>query len=86
MSYRSRQKKRAIAAAKRDNHEKIATRWYLTIVKRKTCCAKCGGILKVGADMVYRRTPRESRCRLCAESDPSLSFRPSERWEKSRRR
>lgn len=86
MSYKSRQKKRAIGATKAKNREKIAGRRYLTIVKRKTCCARCAGILKIGAEMVYRHTPREALCKLCAESDTAIRVRPSTRWESENRR
>jgi len=86
MSYKSRQKKRAIGATKFRNREKIAGRWYLTIVKRKTCCARCAGILKIGDEMVYRHTPREARCKPCAELDPNVKARPSMQWEGARGR
>jgi hypothetical protein len=89
MGYKSRAKKRAaknraIGAAKKQHSDKIAGRWYFTIVKHKTCCAKCAGILNVGGEMVYRHTPREARCKSCAEFDPNLKPRPSIAWEKSR--
>jgi len=85
MSYKSRQKKRAINATKHRHRETIAGRWFLTIVTRKTCCAKCAGILNIGGEMVYRHTPREARCKLCAELDPDVKPRPSTSWERSRR-
>ena len=85
MSYKSRQKKRAIHASKHQHREKIAGRWYLTVVKRKTCCAKCAGILSVGGEMVYRHTPREALCKSCAELDPNVRPRPSATWERARR-
>ena len=84
MSYKSRQKKRAIHASRHQHREKIAGRWYLTVVKHKTCCARCAGILNVGGEMVYRHTPREARCQACAELDPTIKPRPSTSWEKSR--
>lgn len=86
MSYKSRAKKRAIAASKFTNRDLMAGRWYLTIVKRDTCCARCAGILRIGAEMVYRHTPREALCKLCAESNPEIRPRPSTSWESSRRR
>ena len=85
MSYKSRQKKRAVNASKYRYRETIAGRWFLTVVKRKTCCAKCAGILNIGSEMVYRHTPREARCKLCAEMDPDVKPRPSTSWERSRR-
>lgn len=39
----------------------------MTTVTRKTCCARCGAILKPGKPMVYRREPRESLCVTCAD-------------------
>lgn len=84
MSFRSREKKRAIGASQFKNRELMAGRWYLTIVTRKTCCARCGGILEIGREMVYRHTPREALCRLCVEMDPVIKPRPSTSWEKHR--
>jgi hypothetical protein len=84
VSYKSRQKKRAIHASKHRHREKIAGRWYVTVVKRKTCCAKCAKILNLGDEMVYRHTPREARCKPCAELDPNIKPRPSQSWERTR--
>ena len=86
MSYASRAKKRAIAAAKYKKSDVMKGRHYLTIVTRKTCCARCAGLLKLGAEMVYRHTPREALCTLCATADPSIHARPSTRWTDQRRR
>jgi hypothetical protein len=84
MSFKSRQRKRAIAASKRDHKEAIAGRWYLTIVGRACACARCGGVLRPGKEMIYRHTPRETRCRLCAE-DAGVKPRPSIKWSAARR-
>lgn len=60
-------------------------RYWLTVVSRKTCCALCAGILREGREVVYRHTPRESLCVSCAIS-AGVSYRPSTRWMKERRR
>jgi hypothetical protein len=86
MSYKSRQKKRAIRAAQAKHADQIKHRWYLTIVKHKTCCATCAGILNVGAEMVYRHTPRAALCTSCGQADPSIKARPSMQWERRRGR
>ena len=83
MSYKSRQIKRAIAASKREHADTIATRWFLTIVQSACACATCGGILRPEREMVYRHTPRETRCVLCAE-DAGIKARPSTSWTKAR--
>ena len=83
MSYKSRErarkKKAAVERAKRNadsrNH-------YLTIASRTTCCATCSGVLRVGAEMVYRAVPREALCKLCSENR-RLRPRPSLRWERA---
>ncbi len=59
-------------------------RYWLTIVKRNTCCARCAGLLRVRREMVYRHTPREALCVLCAERDPNVRFRPSVAWERAK--
>jgi hypothetical protein len=82
---RERQRKAAIAAAQQKARQQNPTsgKWWLTIVSATTCCAVCGGILRKGAEMVYRHTPREARCTSCAAG---LSYRPSTRWEQQRRK
>jgi hypothetical protein len=92
MSFRAREKKRRQAAATssaqaRSRRKDLETpspaagKWWLTIVSRTTCCAKCGGVLRPGREMVYRHTPREARCVVCGEG---LGARPSVRWERTR--
>ena len=87
MSFKSRQKKRmkkaAIARTKRTHRGLIAQRYYLTPVKRDTCCAKCAGLLRVDREMVYRKSPREALCVPCADSS-QVPYRPSVRWERAR--
>jgi hypothetical protein len=65
MSFKSRQKKRAISAGKR---AATASEHYLTLVGRKCACNACGGILDVGSECVYRHTPREILCPRCGEA------------------
>jgi hypothetical protein len=86
VSFKSRERKRAINAARRVNGDVMRERWYLTIVKRKTSCVRCAGVLNRGKEMVYRHTPRTALCKLCAESDQAIEVRPSTSWEKRRRR
>jgi hypothetical protein len=89
VSFESREKRRkakaAIARNKRGHATEIARRWYLTIVRRKTRCATCGGVLFAGRPMVYRHQPRKSLCLPCADA-AGIDYRPSQRWEKSARR
>jgi hypothetical protein len=85
MSYKSRQKKRAIRAAKEKHRAAISERHYLTLVKRKCICNACGGLLRAGKEMVYRHTPREILCTICAEHRGLAGgkLRVSARWEKA---
>jgi hypothetical protein len=85
MSYKSRQKKRAIRAAKEKHRAAISERHYLTLVKRKCVCNACGGLLRAGKEMVYRHTPREILCTICAEHRglAGSKLRVSARWEKA---
>jgi hypothetical protein len=79
---RKRRKKAAMASAQRQARKNgRSDRWWLTLVKEPTCCARCARVLRDGAEMVYRAVPREARCLLCAEG---LSYRPSVRWESKR--
>jgi hypothetical protein len=93
MGFRQRQRRRkrraaqnAAQAASRSNGS-AAGRWWLTICRLDTCCARCGHVLRVGVELVYRHTPRESLCVGCAQSDPCVqkSYRPSLAWERQRR-
>lgn len=85
---RKRKKKVAIARAQRESRRtgSSARKWWLTVVSKHTCCARCGGVLREGRQMVYRHTPGESLCLACAEDDPAVKWRPAARWERSRRR
>lgn len=91
MGFKQREKKRtkkaAIAAAqlRARSSGSSASKWWLTLVTRDTCCARCAGILRSGREMVYRRSPREALCVSCAGDDPSIRFRPSAAWEERRR-
>ncbi len=86
MGYKSRQKKRAVAVSRSVHRETMNTRWYLTLVTRTCACARCGGVLREKREMVYRHTPRETLCPMCAEADPAIQARPSYAWEKARKR
>jgi hypothetical protein len=89
LSYKSREKKRRarIAQSKRRHEQRgrYAERHYLTIVSRPASCNRCGGSLRNGAECVYRHTPRQILCVLCADSE-KISYRPSMRWERRRSR
>jgi hypothetical protein len=84
MSYKSRSRNRAIRAAAATQRASPEPRWYLTLVTRATCCARCAGVLRPGREMVYLHTPRTALCKFCAEDDPSIRPRPSRRWERKR--
>lgn len=88
MGFKQRERKRRRKAAMTAAQERARTSgpsagWWLTVVQSTTCCARCGGVLRTGAAMVYRASPREASCMSCAESR-GLSWRPSVRWERSR--
>src|SRR4051812_14601632 len=40
------------------------------LLVRDTCCGRCGGVLRVGREMVYRHTPRQALWTACGHSDP----------------
>lgn len=92
MGYLQRERKRkkagAVAAAQRESRRtgSSAGKWWLTVVSKNTCCARCGGALREGRPMIYRREPGESLCVPCAERDPAVKWRPAARWEQMRRR
>lgn len=87
MGFRQREKKRkkkaavALAQAESRRSGSSSGKFWLTLVTQKTCCAKCGGILVVGREMVYRAQPREALCVACADGR-GVFYRPSVRWEK----
>lgn len=89
MGFKQREKKRRKKAATLSLQQRSretgssARKWWRTIVSTKGCCAQCGGILKPGVEMVYRREPGEMLCLACAEK-AGIRARPSLRWEKWR--
>ena len=88
MSYKQRERKRKKTAAMKVSQLEArragkSSEWWLTPVRTTTCCARCSGILRAGREMVYRAEPREARCLACAEG---LHYRPSVKWEQTRRR
>lgn len=94
MAYKQREKKRkarmAEASRKRDRlaqrqGKKKSKAWWLTIVSRDTCCARCSGMLRIDRPMVFCASPQESLCQACAES-AGIYARPSLRWVQSRRK
>lgn len=89
MSYRSRERKRrkrvAVDAEKRiARSAKSSDRWWLTIVRRTTCCARCSGILREGREMVFCKEPLECLCVVCADRE-QVRYRPSLAWERARK-
>ncbi len=90
MSYRSRESKRrkkaAVAKTKRQHRPEMASRYYLTKVKHPCRCSSCGCKLAVRADMVYRHDGPVTLCVRCADRDPLVDYRLSQRWEKERAR
>ena len=91
MGYKARERKRRMKRAaatgaqrrSRDTASAAAKHW-LTLVREDCCCNECAGILRVGRECVYRHTPREILCVVCAELQ-HLSSRPSVAWEQQRR-
>src|SRR5829696_932672 len=88
MGYRSREKKRqakaAIARVKRDHHDTMRTRYYLTFAKKGCRCSSCGRRLRVNDQLVYRHDGPVTLCLPCGEADPLVDYRISLRWEKQR--
>jgi hypothetical protein len=90
VGYRARERKRrqriaqgrAQATARRSGTS--ATGWWLTRCRSKTCCARCAGILAPGAEMIYRREPRESLCVPCADR-AGIQYQPALAWLRGRR-
>jgi hypothetical protein len=90
MSFESRRKKRRYkrieAKAKQRRTTATARRWFVTLAKKPGKCSSCGSAFGRGAEIVYRRQPREIRCVRCASRAPdSKGYRPSLRWERKQR-
>jgi hypothetical protein len=91
VSFKSRQKKRqiriAVAQAKREHRDVMATRYYHTLVRRPCRCAARGCRLRAGDEMVYRHDSRLTLCVPCADADPvARDYRTSSKWERTRER
>lgn len=88
MSFKSRERKRRMRAAQRTARQRhgevMKGRWYLTIVKRDCCCNRCGRALRKGGDLIYRHSPKEVICTLCADRE-GVKFRTSRVWEMRRK-
>lgn len=89
MAFKQREKKRK-AKAKMESSRRAArvsgsaaSKWWLTVVTRDTCCARCAGVLRIGRPLVYRAVPREALCQECAEG-AGIRARPSVAWERAR--
>jgi hypothetical protein len=89
MSYKSRERKRkakyepqiAASSARAKRNEKTALRYFLAHVGHDCRCVACGGYLRKGAEMVYRKNGAVKLCVPCADSDPLVVYRPSAAWE-----
>lgn len=92
MGFKARERKRkkwvamnAAQSASRKSGSSMG-KWWLTIARRDGCCARCGGVFRVGREIVYRHLPMEVRCCACGEADPTIKPRPSLHWEREQRR
>lgn len=89
MGFRARERRRRKRAAMNATQRTArasgssAGKWWLTIATRDGCCACHGGILREGREIVYRHSPGEVLCVLCAEADPTIKPKPSIRWERT---
>jgi hypothetical protein len=88
MGWKHREAKRKKqAAARRAQQEARASgssarKWWLTIVSKDVSSAnvQCRRVLRVGAEMVFRKLPQEALCITCADR-AGIYYRPSVRWE-----
>jgi ribosomal protein S27E len=93
VSWKTREKKRKarmehakVKRSKREHAAETAARWFLTLAWNKTACARCGAVIPVDGEMVYRHRPREWRCLPCGTRlKDSKGYRTSLRWERARR-
>ena len=87
MTYRDREKLRKMTIAKnrRTRDMSTADTYWLTLVKKKTTCCKCGGILMKNKKMIYLPKQRECICTFCAEKE-SISYGLSFSYEIRTRR
>jgi ribosomal protein S27E len=92
VSWKTREKKRTarmehanVKRSKREHAAETAARWFLTVARNKDVCARCGAVIPVNGDMVYRHRPREWRCLPCGTRlEDSKGYRTSLRWEAAR--
>jgi ribosomal protein S27E len=91
VSWKTREKKRkarmecaAVKRSKREHARETEARWFLTVARDKVACARCGTIIPLDGEMVYRHRPREWRCLPCGTRlDDSKGYRTSLRWERA---
>jgi hypothetical protein len=75
-----------VKRSKREHAAETAARWFLTVARSKAACARCGAVIPVDGEMVYRHQPREWRCLPCGTRlKDSKGYRPSIRWERAQR-
>ena len=97
MSFKTRERKRKKRAAVNRDQARArksgssSQRWYLTLVIKPCSCnnPECGRHMRPGGkgdprELVYRREPRTVLCVDCAQK-LGIQYRPSARWEQSRR-
>ena len=92
MSYKRREARRRrklegdakIRGAQRQFNAETGKRYFLTVVQHDGRCSACGGKLRTGSEMVYRKNGSVKLCVPCADKDPLVSYRPSARWEARR--
>jgi DNA-directed RNA polymerase subunit RPC12/RpoP len=93
LGFKQRERKRKAKAAQefaqrsaRRSGVSAASCW-LTLAREKAACARCGRLIQVGGDLVYRHEPRELRCMDCGvRLEDSKGYRTSLRWSRERSR
>jgi len=65
MGFKQRERRRKARAAAKSSQSRSresgssAKRWWLTLLRSKQCCARCGLVIRESGEAVYRHTPRE---------------------------
>jgi DNA-directed RNA polymerase subunit RPC12/RpoP len=93
MGFKQRERKRKAKVAQERAQQGArrsgasAASWWLTLAREKAACARCGRLIQVGGDLIYRHEPRELRCMDCgARHEDSTGYRTSLRWSRERSR
>jgi hypothetical protein len=93
VSWKTREKKRRarmghaeVKRSKREHARETEARWFLTVARNKAACARCGTLIPVDGDLVYRHRPRELRCLpYGTQLGDSKAYGTSLRWERAQR-